>query len=117
MRPFRLSPSPSHTSPSLPNRRGCPCHRQPRFDSGVITGTLVFLTDSLLTGSLSISGFDRTDSIIGCFVAARPVRGVSLAPEPASDATPYQRFGYPVLGHARVEEGLETWGMFRALPQ
>ncbi len=35
-----------------------------QVDSGVITGTLVFLTDSLLTGSLSISGFDRTDSIV-----------------------------------------------------
>ncbi len=43
-------------------------------------------------------------------------RGVSLATELAGNVTLYQRFGYRVLGHARVDEGLETWGMFRALP-
>lgn len=40
-------------------------------------------------------------------------RGVSLATELASNVSLYQRFGYRVLGHARVDEGLETWGMFR----
>lgn len=35
-----------------------------QVDSGFITSTLIFLTDSLRNGSLTISGFDRSDSVV-----------------------------------------------------
>jgi ribosomal protein S18 acetylase RimI-like enzyme len=39
--------------------------------------------------------------------------GVTLSTEDPLDVPLYERFGYRVLGHARVSEGLETWGFFR----
>ncbi len=49
--------------------------------------------------------------------AARDLRscGVSLATELVTNVALYQRFGYHVVGHAVVAEGLETWGMCRGL--
>jgi ribosomal protein S18 acetylase RimI-like enzyme len=40
--------------------------------------------------------------------------GVSLNTERASNLRFYERFGYRVLGHTPVGEGLETWPLFRA---
>jgi ribosomal protein S18 acetylase RimI-like enzyme len=40
--------------------------------------------------------------------------GVSLNTERASNLRFYERFGYRVLGHTPVGEGLETWTLFRA---
>jgi GNAT superfamily N-acetyltransferase len=40
-------------------------------------------------------------------------RGVSLTTEVPGNVPLYEHFGYRVLGHARVAEGLETWGLFR----
>lgn len=38
--------------------------------------------------------------------------GVSLTTENPRNVDLYQRFGYQVVGHARVDTGFETWGMF-----
>lgn len=38
--------------------------------------------------------------------------GVSLTTENPRNVDLYQRFGYEVVGHARLETGFETWGMF-----
>ena len=38
--------------------------------------------------------------------------GVSLTTENPRNVDLYQRFGYEVVGHAHVETGFETWGMF-----
>ena len=39
--------------------------------------------------------------------------GVSLTTERFENVAFYERFGYKVVGHARVGPDLETWGMFR----
>jgi len=39
--------------------------------------------------------------------------GVSLTTERADNLKFYERFGYSVAGHARVDPELETWGLFR----
>ena len=39
--------------------------------------------------------------------------GVSLTTERAENVPFYERFGYKVVGHARVGPDLETWGLFR----
>jgi hypothetical protein len=39
--------------------------------------------------------------------------GVSLTTERAENLKFYERFGYTVVGHARVDPELETWGLFR----
>ncbi|HUF25170.1 MAG TPA: GNAT family N-acetyltransferase [Vicinamibacterales bacterium] len=38
--------------------------------------------------------------------------GVSLTTENPRNVDLYQRFGYEVVGHAPVDTGFETWGMF-----
>jgi len=43
----------------------------------------------------------------------QPSAGVSLTTETPQNVPFYQHFGYRLLGHARVTEGLETWGFFR----
>lgn len=40
-------------------------------------------------------------------------RGVTLTTETAANVPFYERFGYHVVGHRRIAEGLETWGFFR----
>ena len=40
--------------------------------------------------------------------------GVSLTTERDENLPFYERFGYTVVGHARVGPDLETWGLFRA---
>jgi ribosomal protein S18 acetylase RimI-like enzyme len=40
--------------------------------------------------------------------------GVTLSTEQATNVGFYERFGYRVQGHARVDDGLETWVLFRA---
>lgn len=40
-------------------------------------------------------------------------RGVSLTTEDPANLTLYEYFGYEVIGHARVDAELETWGLFR----
>jgi len=40
--------------------------------------------------------------------------GVSLSTETPANLGFYRRFGYRVLGHARVADDLETWALFRA---
>ena len=39
--------------------------------------------------------------------------GVSLTTERPENVPLYERFGYKVVGHARVGPDLETWGLFR----
>jgi ribosomal protein S18 acetylase RimI-like enzyme len=39
--------------------------------------------------------------------------GVTLTTESAPNVGLYEHFGYQVIGHAQVEPGLETWGMYR----
>lgn len=39
--------------------------------------------------------------------------GVTLTTETPANLPLYERFGYRRIGHARVAEGLETWGFFR----
>lgn len=39
--------------------------------------------------------------------------GVSLTTERAENLPFYERFGYKVVGHTRVDADLETWGLFR----
>ena len=39
--------------------------------------------------------------------------GVSLTTERAENLKFYERFGYKLVGHARVDPELETWGLFR----
>lgn len=39
--------------------------------------------------------------------------GVTLTTEEPENVTLYERFGYRRTGHARVADGLETWGFFR----
>jgi len=39
--------------------------------------------------------------------------GVSLTTERVENLPLYERFGYQVVGHARVGVDLETWGLFR----
>jgi len=39
--------------------------------------------------------------------------GVSLTTERFENVAFYERFGYKVVGHARVGPDLETWGLFR----
>lgn len=39
--------------------------------------------------------------------------GVSLSTERAPNVRLYEHFGYRVHGHARVDDGLETWVLFR----
>jgi GNAT superfamily N-acetyltransferase len=39
--------------------------------------------------------------------------GVTLTTETRQNVPLYEHFGYRVLGHARLGEGLETWGFFR----
>lgn len=38
--------------------------------------------------------------------------GVSLTTERPANVALYEHFGYEVIGHARVTDHLETWGMF-----
>ena len=40
--------------------------------------------------------------------------GVSLTTERAENLPFYERFGYKVVGHTRVSNELETWGLFRS---
>jgi GNAT superfamily N-acetyltransferase len=40
--------------------------------------------------------------------------GVSLATEVRRNITLYEHFGYRIVSHERVGEGLETWGFFRS---
>jgi GNAT superfamily N-acetyltransferase len=40
-------------------------------------------------------------------------RGVSLTTELAKNVPLYEHFGYAVIGHVWVNEGLETWSMYR----
>jgi len=40
-------------------------------------------------------------------------RGVSLTTEDPANVPLYQRFGYRIVGEARVSSGLTTWGFFR----
>jgi GNAT superfamily N-acetyltransferase len=39
--------------------------------------------------------------------------GVSLTTEAPRNVPFYEHFGYRVVGHARVADDLETWGLFR----
>lgn len=39
--------------------------------------------------------------------------GVTLTTEDARNVSLYQRFGYEIVGHARIDAQLETWGFFR----
>ena len=41
-------------------------------------------------------------------------RGVSLTTESAGNVAFYERLGYRIVGHDRVEPRLESWGFFRA---
>jgi GNAT superfamily N-acetyltransferase len=41
-------------------------------------------------------------------------RGVSLATEKRLNITLYEHFGYKIVAHEEVGEGLETWGFFRS---
>jgi GNAT superfamily N-acetyltransferase len=44
--------------------------------------------------------------------------GVTLSTEDPKNLPLYQKFGYELLGHAAVADGLETWAFFRpVLPQ
>jgi GNAT superfamily N-acetyltransferase len=40
-------------------------------------------------------------------------RGVSLTTELAKNVPLYEHFGYAVIGHVRINDGLETWSMYR----
>jgi len=40
--------------------------------------------------------------------------GVLLTTENPANVPFYERFGYEVIAHAQVAEGMETWGFFRA---
>ena len=48
--------------------------------------------------------------------ASSVFRGVTLTTEEPANVGLYQHFGYDVIGHERVGEGLETWGMYRRNP-
>ncbi len=39
--------------------------------------------------------------------------GVSLTTEFPANVSLYQHFGYEIVGHVRLNEALETWGLFR----
>jgi GNAT superfamily N-acetyltransferase len=39
--------------------------------------------------------------------------GVSLTTEFPANVSLYEHFGYEIVGHVQVDEGLETWGFFR----
>jgi GNAT superfamily N-acetyltransferase len=39
--------------------------------------------------------------------------GVSLDTESEANVSLYQHLGYTLLGHARVDEGLTTWALFK----
>jgi len=46
--------------------------------------------------------------------AAHPEsEGVSLGTELPKNVTLYQHFGYEIVAHLQVDEGIETWGFFR----
>lgn len=45
--------------------------------------------------------------------AERGSAGTTLTTENPANVRLYERFGYEVVGHARVAPELETWGMFR----
>jgi GNAT superfamily N-acetyltransferase len=59
-----------------------------------------------LARSLLQAVHDLTDSDPGS-------AGTSLSTEHPPNVSLYQRFGYRVVGHARVASGLETWVLFR----
>ncbi|UCG87183.1 MAG: GNAT family N-acetyltransferase [Gemmatimonadota bacterium] len=42
--------------------------------------------------------------------------GVSLTTEDPSNVALYERFGYEIVGHAKVTDGFETWAFFRRDP-
>ena len=42
--------------------------------------------------------------------------GVSLTTEQPANVQLYEHFGYRLRGHARVDDGLETWTLFREKP-
>ena len=42
------------------------------------------------------------------------VEGVSLTTESHANLPLYERFGYELVGHGAIDEGLETWVLFRA---
>jgi ribosomal protein S18 acetylase RimI-like enzyme len=42
--------------------------------------------------------------------------GVTLTTEDPRNVTLYQRYGYEIVGHIQVAEGLETWGFYRPDP-
>lgn len=42
--------------------------------------------------------------------------GVSLTTEDPKNVALYQHFGYRIVGHAKVDDALETWGFFRDEP-
>jgi GNAT superfamily N-acetyltransferase len=46
--------------------------------------------------------------------ADRLSTGVSLTTERAENVSLYEHFGYRLQGRARVDDGLETWALFRA---
>jgi len=60
-----------------------------------------------LAGSLLAAAHALTDSDPAS-------TGTSLSTEHPPNVPLYQHFGYRVVGHARVDSGLETWVLFRA---
>ena len=56
----------------------------------------------------------RLLEVVHAVAAADGIQGVSLTTEREQNVRLYEHFGYRVVGHARVGDGLETWGMFRS---
>lgn len=61
-------------------------------------------------------GLARTllETVHGLAAADLQSPGVSLTTERPENVPLYEHFGYRVLGHARVGNEVDTWGMFRA---
>jgi len=53
------------------------------------------------------------DAVHAQAAADRDGEGVSLSTETRSNVSLYEHFGYRLLGHAVVNDQLETWSMFR----
>ena len=60
-------------------------------------------------------GLARTllEAVHAAASADAPSAGVSLTTERAENLKFYERFGYKLVAHARVDPELETWGLFR----
>lgn len=53
------------------------------------------------------------DAVHGISQSDPASHGVTLTTEEPSNVSLYQHFGYEIVGHARIDAQLETWGFFR----